>query len=197
MKWTGLTGGIATGKSTAKKLIEGLGCPVIDADLISHQITKQGQEGYQRVLSHFGSDCLKEDGEIDRSILAKKIFSDIKLKEILESALHPLIQQEVQLQKKQYEKAGARICFYDVPLLFEKKLERQFNSVVLIWCDPQTQLQRLMARSNLNESDAKIRINNQIALVEKIKLSDYCIDNSADLNSLKIQTEVLLNKLRK
>jgi dephospho-CoA kinase len=187
MIWTGLTGGIASGKSAAKKLIEGLGFPVIDADQISHQQSEVSSVGYRQIVSHFGQEILKPDLSLDRTKLAKIIFTDQSQKVVLENILHPLIQAEVQRQKSNYMLSGAKLCFYDVPLLFEKKLQNQFDVVLLIWCDYKTQIQRLMKRNSLSEDEAKIRIKNQMKLNEKVKLANYCIDNSSDIEDLSRQ----------
>lgn len=196
MKWTGLTGGIATGKSTAKKLIEGLGFPVIDADQISHSLTEPGGLGYLGILSHFGRGVLMEESErIDRKKLAVHVFSSLPQREILEGILHPLIQKEVQIQREKFKSLSHKICFYDVPLLFEKNLQSQFDTTLLIWCDPVTQLKRLMKRSGLSEEEARLRMGNQMSLVEKVKMANYCIDNSGDEADLEKQLKRLLPQL--
>jgi dephospho-CoA kinase len=195
MKWTGLTGSIATGKSTAKKLIEGLGISVIDADQISHKLTEVDQLGYQKILSHFGASILHSDLTIDRKKLGQIIFSDINQKNVLESILHPLIRDEVQNLKKYYEKNGAQICFYDVPLLFEKNMQQQFDHIVLVWCSPQTQLDRLMKRNQLSQDEALLRMKNQLSMAEKIKQSHFCLDNSGDLEDLSTQIKKLIPRL--
>lgn len=195
MKWTGLTGGIATGKSTAKKLIEGLGAPVIDADEISHRLTGVGQAGYTAVVSHFGNQVLQKDQTLDRKKLGQIVFSDSEQKLALENILHPLIRSEVIRQREQHEKSGAAVCFYDVPLLFEKQLWNDFDATVLIWCDPRIQLERLMRRNNFSESEAQLRISNQIDLIEKVRMATYCVDNSGDTEDLKNQLSRLLQRL--
>lgn len=184
MKWMGLTGGIATGKSTVARLIESLGCPVIDADQISHQVTRMGESGYLAVVSHFGYEILKENTDIDRKKLAEIIFSNPEKKHLLESILHPLIQERVQNLKSDYKKQGFELCVYDVPLLFEKKMQTQFDAVTTVWCEPHIQLQRLIRRNTLSQSEALQRIKNQLPLATKISQSKYCIDNSGSEKSL-------------
>jgi dephospho-CoA kinase len=184
MKWIGLTGGIATGKSTVARLIESLGYPVIDADQISHKITRFGQQGYELVLSHFGTDMLNELQEIDRKKLAALIFSNQEAKSQLENILHPLIAIEVQKLKTKYQSEGHDKCFYDIPLLFEKKLQKNFDLVVTVWCDQEVQLRRLMARNHLSLSEAQTRIDHQLPMSVKISQSNYCIDNTGSEESL-------------
>ncbi len=184
MKWIGLTGGIATGKSTVARLIESRGYRVIDADQISHQLTRLGFEGYEKIVSHFGSEVLQANQELDRKKIASIIFSDSSAKNQLESILHPLIQTEVQQQKEKHKNDGHSHCFYDVPLLFEKKMQNNFDAVVTVWCDAETQQSRLMSRNQLSENEARRRIENQLPLSHKISQSTYCIDNSGPEESL-------------
>ena len=195
MRWIGLTGGIATGKSAAKKIIEQSGFPVIDADLVAHQISQKGESGHQAIVQEFGADILQLDGAIDRKKLGEIIFKSETQKLRLESLLHPLIQTVVSDQKSAFQKAGHAFCFYDVPLLFEKTLQRQFDTTILIWCDFQTQLSRLMARNGLAESQAMDRIHSQLPLIEKLPLATHCIDNSTTLGSLQLQVNGILKKL--
>lgn len=195
MKWTGLTGGIATGKSTAKKLIESLGFSVIDADQISHTLSEPGQPGYAGIVSHFGKNILNSDHTIDRKKLGQIVFSDEKNKTDLERILHPLIQQEVKKQKGELLDRGDKIAFYDVPLLFEKNLQSNFDVTVLIWCDPKIQLERLMKRNSLTRDEALLRISNQLPLIQKVKWANYCVDNSGDIESLDKQIKKLLESL--
>jgi dephospho-CoA kinase len=195
MKWIGLTGGIATGKSTVKKLIEGQGVSVIDADLISHQLTEVGATGYEKVLSHFGNEVLNADQTLNRSALGKIIFNNLEKRNQLESLLHPLIQTEVLRQKNLLADAGQRICFYDVPLLFEKKLEAQFDLIVLIWCDPHLQKHRLKLRNHLTQDEVEARLASQMRMSSKIYHSHYCLDNSSDLRALQKQVEQLFKTI--
>ncbi len=195
MKWIGLTGGIATGKSTVSRLIQSLDIPVIDADQISHQTTKIGAVGYDSVVSQFGMDILRPDLEIDRKKLGEVIFQNPHKKIELEKILHPLIHAEVQRLKIQAQKEGHRMCFYDVPLLFENSLQKQFDCVVLVWCDAQTQLFRLMQRNKLSEEEAFVRIQNQLPMTVKVYGSDYCLDNSGTEINLIQSVDYLISKL--
>lgn len=195
MKWIGLTGGIATGKSTVKKLAEGLGIPTIDADMISHQVTEKGQKGYDQVVSHFGKSFLNADLTLNRKQLGAVIFSDPLKRIELESILHPLIKEQVTALKKQYLNESQKYCIYDVPLLFEKNMQNDFDLTVLVWCDPQTQLQRLMTRNQYTQEQALLRVQSQMKMIDKVKLANYCLDNSTSLESLAIQFRNLLAKI--
>lgn len=194
MKWIGLTGGIATGKSTVARLLESLGCPVIDADQISHQVTQFGQPGYLQAVSHFGPSILNENQDINRKKLSQIIFLDQQKKLELENILHPLIHEKVEHLKSDYHKKGFELCIYDVPLLFEKKMKDQFDAVTTVWCEPHIQMQRLMARNTLGQAEALLRIQNQLPLATKISQSKYCIDNSGSEKSL---IQIVSNWLKK
>ncbi len=195
MKWIGLTGGIATGKSTAKKLFESLGFAVIDADAIARLVVDPAHEGYESVVSCFGTGIISEDGRLNRSALADIIFKSAEQKEKLEAILHPLIQLEVQKQKKEIFLRGEKLCFYDVPLLFEKNLQQQFDSTILVWCDLQTQKARLKARNNLTDQQVMDRIRSQMPLSEKLPRANYCLDNSTTVANLQLQIRTLVQKL--
>ena len=191
LKWYGLTGGIATGKSTVARLLQGRGFPVIDADQIAHQLTEKNQPGYNQIVKDFGRGILDADQNIDRKKLAQIIFNNSTEKDKLESILHPLIQQKVQSLKSDYKAKNFLMCFYDVPLLFEKKIETQFDAVILVYAQPEVQLQRLMARNQLTRAEAESRIKNQSPMPDKIKKSHFCLDNSTDVDDLETQVETL------
>ena len=195
MKWIGLTGGIASGKSAAKKLIEGLGYKVIDADNLARQVVEPGHEGFKKVVSSFGSSVVLADGLLSRSALADLIFQSEALKLKLESILHPLIQIEVQKIRSHLELKGEKICFYDVPLLFEKKLQNQFDATILIWCDLETQKARLRARNGLSDLQVADRLQAQLPMIEKLPLATYCVDNSTTIHNLDLQIRALVAKL--
>lgn len=197
MKWFGLTGGIATGKSSCKKLLEGLGIPVIDADKLARDVVQPGLPAFNQIVSSFGTLVISSDGLLNRSALADIIFKSTQDKLKLEQIIHPMIQLEVQKLKKQYLEIGTAICFYDVPLLFEKNLQNQFDAVVLIWCDSLTQRARLKARNGLTDQQVSERINSQMPLSEKLPLAKYCLDNSTTIHNLDIQVRSLVEKLKK
>ncbi len=195
MKWIGLTGGIATGKSAAAKLIQSLGFPVIDADEIARQVVQPGQVGLQKIVHHFGNSVLQTDQSLNRARLGEIVFKSPEKRFLLESILHPLIQAEVAKLKLKYETENQKLCFYDVPLLFEKNLASQFYCTVLIWCDPENQMRRLQARNKLTELQAVERIQSQKKLSDKLPLASFCIDNSTTLQSLKLQITRLVENL--
>ena len=195
LKWYGLTGGIATGKSTVAGLLKSRGFAEIDADQIAHQLSDKNEPAYLQIVKDFGPDILDVDGNIDRKKLGQIIFNNSELKTKLESILHPLIQQKVQFLRTSYTNQNIKICFYDVPLLFEKNLENQIDAVILVYAQPQIQLQRLIARNQLTLSEAETRIKNQSPMPDKIKKSQFCIDNSTDIRDLEHQVDTLCARL--
>lgn len=178
MKWIGLTGGIASGKSTVAQLIESRGFKVIDADRISHQLTQIGQDGYNQILQSYGESILDSELKLDRKKLGEIIFNNQVEKQKLESILHPLIKEKVREIKNEELKNKTEFLFYDVPLLFEKNLQNDFDFVVTVWCDEETQKKRLTHRNKLSLDQVEIRIKSQWPLIDKVAQSKYCIDNS-------------------
>ena len=140
MQWIGLTGGIATGKSTAAEILRKLGYPVIDADAVSRQAVGPGTMGLQEVVRTFGQDVLLADGSLDRKKMATAVFDNPQLREKLEIILHPLIQAEVARQRQELEKNGHQLAIYDVPLLFEKNLDNQFDQIILVYAPEAVQM---------------------------------------------------------
>lgn len=195
MKWIGLTGGIATGKSAVKNILLKLNQSVIDADEISHQLTQPGQPGYRAIVSHFGKDFLNPDLSIHRKALGEQVFKNKDVRLQLEAILHPLIQDEVKNRRLQLSSQQKKICFYDVPLLFEKNLTAQFDKTVIVYAPLLQQIDRLMLRNQLTHNQALDRIRAQVPLADKVFKADYCLDNSTDLADLEIQVQLLIHQL--
>lgn len=193
--WIGVTGGIATGKSTVSNYLKSKGYPVIDADLISHRLTQKGELAYAPILQVFGPAILGLDEQIDRKKLGSIVFKDPSKKLLLESILHPLIQSEVAYQKKKYEDLGHKLVFYDVPLLFEKNLNNQFDAVVLVYSDEGLQRERLKTRNLLSDSEIDARLGAQLPIEQKVKQADYIIDNTGSLEQIRVEVDLFLKKV--
>lgn len=186
MKWYGLTGSIGTGKSTVSHFLRDLGVPVIDADQVSHQMTQTGTPQYQQIVDLFGPQILKPDGSIDRQKLGKQVFEDKLLLGKLESILHPAIQIEVSSQRKNLEKKGYKFAVYDVPLLFEKKLEKNFDGIISVLSNEKFQIERIKKRNpQLSESEILTRMGHQIGTAYKRENSDFVLENEGSLEDLK------------
>ncbi|WP_022671355.1 dephospho-CoA kinase [Hippea alviniae] len=197
MKFIGLTGSIATGKSTVAKIFEEFGCYVIDADKLVHKIYEKGEEGYKRVVEAFGNAILYENRNIDRKKLAEIVLKDKEQLKKLESIVHPIVERKRNeiLSKIAKSKKDA-IVIYDVPLLFEKDMQSMFDCVIVVWTDRETQIKRLMKRNNLSKEEAEKRINLQMSIDKKRELADIVIDNSKDLDYTKKQVLSIIQDIK-
>ncbi|XP_027148282.1 dephospho-CoA kinase-like isoform X2 [Coffea eugenioides] len=184
MRIVGLTGGIGSGKSSVSNLFKAHGIPVVDADVIAHDVLKKGTAGWKKVVAAFGEDILLPDGEVDRPKLGRIVFSDPQKRQILNRFLAPYISSGILLEVLKLWMKGCKIIVLDVPLLFEAKMDRWTNPIAVVWVDPETQLHRLMARDGTTEEDAKSRINSQMSLDLKRTKADILIDNTGSLADL-------------
>ncbi|MCB0377057.1 MAG: dephospho-CoA kinase [Bdellovibrionales bacterium] len=182
MKWIGLTGNIASGKTTVANVLREQAIPIIDADQISHQALRIEQD---RILNYFGNGILGEDGQIDRRKLGEKVFSSQKSREVLEGILHPLIQKKVAEKRALLESAGYHWAVYDVPLLFENKLEDQFDAILLVIAPDKLRLERLVDRKGLTEEEAKQRMATQMDPEQKKTKAHFVIENDGDVDQLR------------
>lgn len=194
----GLTGGIATGKSTAAAIIKRRGFTVIDADEIAREILEPGKEGYKLVIEEFSNSILTEDGIVDRKRLGDIIFSDAKKREKLDGLLHPVITNEI--LKNLYEHSSEIVVFIDIPLLFEviTKIEEEgvhFDEIWLVYADRATQLERLYNRNTLSPEDALARVDSQMDIEQKRLLADRIIDNTGTKDELEKAVELQLKAL--
>ncbi|QTA79563.1 Dephospho-CoA kinase [Desulfonema limicola] len=175
----GLTGGIASGKSTVSGFFKDAGAFIIDADKIAHALVKKDRPAWQKIVKYFGKDVLLPDGEINREFLGNIIFNNPEEKQKLNNIVHPLVFMEMEKQVKKIKKnTRDAVIIQDIPLLFEAGYHKDISPVILVYVPEYTQLQRLMKRNNLSESDAKSRIYSQIPIEEKKILADIIIDNS-------------------
>ncbi|MCM3111140.1 dephospho-CoA kinase [Lederbergia lenta] len=190
----GLTGGIASGKSTISNMLGNLGFTIVDADIAARAVMEPGEQAYTRTIDAFGKGLLLHDGKINREKLGSIIFHDDGKRELLNSIVHPAIREKMSEWKEMAIAEGKHTIIYDVPLLYESKLTHLVSKVILIYVDEAIQLERLMARNNLTEVDAKARIASQLPLQEKVKLADAVIDNNDSLVSSRLQLEQLIEK---
>lgn len=197
-KIIGITGGIATGKSTVTRIIQDKGYKVIDADKIAKNLMKKGSSSYEKTLECFGEDILKESGEIDRKILGEKVFSNPKLLKILNNITHPFIFAEIKSQLKQ--NCGENAIFLDIPLLFEEydnvlKYGIHFDEIWLVFANGDTQIDRLMQRDGLAKKEAIKRIDVQMPIDIKKERSNRIIYNLESISELKKYINLLLENL--
>ncbi|MGH9867388.1 MAG: dephospho-CoA kinase [Candidatus Polarisedimenticolia bacterium] len=178
----GMTGGIACGRSTLGRLFTRLGAFVIDMDELAHQLMASGGAAVKPVTEALGTAVSHPSGGIDRRALARLVFSDAAARAKLEGILHPMILDAAQRLIDDYGAKHARgIVIVDAALLVETGGWRRYQRLVVVTCDPELQLQRLMARDQLGEADARARIAAQAPLEEKVRVADYVIDTSGTL----------------
>ena len=184
--YLGLTGGIGSGKSTAARMFADLGAIVIDADAIAKEVLEPGQLGHESIVNKFGDEILDSSGNIDRSILAAKVFENsAELKE-LEDIVHPAVASKV-LEIRESLPAGATVV-YDTPLLVEKKLQHQFDQVIVVLAPEALRTQRLLARG-LAQNDIIARMSNQATDQQRREVANYVIDNSSTLVELRDEVQ--------
>lgn len=191
MFWVGLTGGIASGKSTVARHFETMGFTVINADQLAHAAMAPGSDGAREIRKSFGDGVFLADGNVDRAQLGRIIFDDAShAKRLeLEKILHPEVRKRAEVEKRRLEARGDRMAVYEIPLLFEKKLEDQFDLIITVAVSPEIQIERLMARSGLNREEAQNRIRAQLAQDQKILGSDFVIWNNGGIEALRLETE--------
>jgi len=193
----GLTGGIASGKSAVAAMLREMGFPVLDADPIAHKLMEPGQLARDEVLREFGAELAGADGRIDRSKLAAVVFADPDRLAKLNAILHPRVEQILLKQYEEWERSGVRdAAFVEAALLVESGFVSHLDGLIVAWCEPEQQLERLKARG-MSELDAKRRILAQLPLEEKLLRATYSIDCSGTMESTRVQVRALAAQLRK
>ncbi len=183
-----LSGGIASGKSTIANLFAQLGVPIIDADVIARQVVEIGTDAYKVIVKHFSQEILLPNNEIDRSQLRDIIFNNDHERLWLNNLLHPIIQEQTQIQIAQQT---AAYVIWVVPLLVENNLHNLADRVLMVDTPEQLQLERLIQRDNIDESLAKKMISSQISSQKRLTYADDIIVNNGDLTSLTAQVNKL------
>lgn len=190
----GLTGGIASGKSTVSSMLKEKGITVIDADLEARLAVEKGEPAYNEIVSYFGKEVLLEDGTINRAKLGSIIFNDEEKRLKLNSIVHPNVRKRMLDKKDQAIRNGEKLIIMDIPLLIESKLTYMTDKILLVYVDEKTQLKRLMERNHYSEDEALSRINSQMPLKEKVSLSDAVINNNGTIEESKNQLNRILKE---
>ncbi len=193
----GLTGGVASGKTTVANMFKKLGARVVDADELARAAVTRGSEAFKKIVQEFGSDFLNKDGELDRKKLGKYVFSDPTKKEKLEKIIHPVIGKMLMDAIESERDKKTDILILDIPLLFENNMQIWIRPVILVYTNSEKQIERLMKRENLSESEAMNIIKSQMPLEEKKKLADFIIDNNDDLIKTESQVKIIWQELQK
>jgi dephospho-CoA kinase len=193
----GLTGGIASGKSAVAAMLREMGFAVLDADSLAHKLVEPGQPAYSEVLQEFGQAVTTPDGRIDRAKLSAIVFHDRAKLERLNAIVHPRVAQVVFRQFDEWERQGTRdAAFVEAALLIESGINKSLDGLIVAWCEPEQQMQRLLARG-LNVEEARRRIAAQLSVEEKLSYATEKIDCSGSLDETRHQVEALAAKLRR
>lgn len=189
----GLTGGIGCGKSTAVDAFRVLGVPIVDADQIAKDMVNQGSEALSEIATIFGNDLLLESGELNRPLLKQVIFSDSNALEKLEAILHPRIKAEITRQISILKNQAYVIV--DIPLLVEKNYQEMFDQIIVVDCLPEQQVQRVLLRDQLSDSDVMRIMQNQASREKRNKAATMILDNTLDKETLLSQINRMHSEL--
>lgn len=188
----GITGGIATGKSSVVQHFIDLGFPVVDADIIARHLLDQNGQAYNEVVNVFGSEILQENGEINRQALGALVFNHPDKLKQLDELMAPFLQESILAAIKQASQ-NQKLVIVDVPLMYEKGYDEWMDQVAVVYCTPNQQLKRLMQRNQLTEKEAKQRIDSQLPIEMKKLLAEVVFDNSNDLTQTIQQVDTWLS----
>ena len=193
-KIIGITGGIASGKSTVTEFLRQKGFQVVDADAVVHQLQKPGGRLYQVLVEHFGEKILLENGELNRPLLASLIFSNPEEQEWSKRTQGEIIREELAALRNQFAQTEA-LFFMDIPLLFEQNYAAWFDETWLVYVNRDVQLERLMKRDQISREAAESRLNSQWPLERKISLASHSLDNNGNQEQLIAQVVQLLEEM--
>lgn len=197
MLQVGLTGSIAVGKSYVLGVFRELGCYVLDADQVARDVVEPGTVGLDRVVEKFGREVLRSDGSLDRAALGSIVFSDEAKRLALNSIIHPLVFLEQDRWLKEREaKDPNGIAIVDAALMIESGGYKRFDKLIVVWCEPELQLQRLMSRNGIDREEAERRIASQMPQAEKKKFADFLIDTSNTFEDTRRRTSEVFDRLK-
>jgi len=191
-----LTGGIATGKSHVRARFEQLGVPTIDSDTLARDAVAPGTAGLAAVVQRFGREVLAPDGSLNRARLAAIVFADVLARRDLEAIIHPEVRSATDAWFDSLDPAVHPFAVADIPLLFEVGRERDFDAVVVVACDPETQVRRVMARDSLSEAEARQRLAAQLPIAEKIGRAHWVINTDGSYDDTNAQVDAVIAALR-
>lgn len=191
----GLTGGIATGKTTVSQMLAQQGIPIIDGDQVAHQVLANNQSVQAQIQATFGKQ-LVQDGQVDRAALGKLVFGNQAALAQLNAITAPVIRETIMTEMAQAKAHQVPLVVLDLPLLYEQHYETVCDGVLVVYLPVEKQLARLRARNQLSREDALKRINSQASLAEKRDRADFVIDNQGSLNQLEAQLKTVLEGVR-
>lgn len=190
----GLTGGIASGKSTVLTYFKDKGIPYIDADIVAREVVEPGTEGLKAIVDTFGSHVLHADGTLNREALGAIVFHNEEKRQLLNSCLKTHIRNRIMELTSQYEQGNTPILIYDIPLLIEGEWYTMMDEVWLVYVNETTQIERLMIRNGYTREDALARINSQMRLDDKRAYADIIVDNNGTPHDLTVQLNTIWNE---
>jgi len=193
----GLTGSIAVGKSFALEVFRELGCLVLDADKTAREVVEPGLPAFNEIVQNFGNEVVAAGGSLDRAKLGAIVFNDPAKRELLNSIVHPRVMeaQDRWLQAAEKDQPHG-IAVVDAALMIESGGYKRFDKLIVVWCDPVVQLERLIRRNGLDEAEAKKRIGAQMSQEEKKGYADFLIDTSTEREDTRQQTVEIFNRLK-
>jgi dephospho-CoA kinase len=193
----GLTGSIAVGKSYVCEVFRELGAFVLDADQTAREVVARGSKGLALIIEKFGAEVLTETGELDRARMGAIVFADERKRQLLNSIVHPLVIEAQNDWLAERERENERgIAVIDAALMIESGGYKRFTKLIVVWCEPEIQLQRLMLRNNLSEEEARKRIRAQMPQEEKKRYADFLIETSAGFEETRRQTIEVFEQLK-
>jgi len=194
----GVTGGIASGKTVVSEILEELGAPLIDLDIIARQVVEPGTIALENIIDYFGKQVLHEDESLDRKKLSNIIFQDMEKRKKLESFTHPPIFEEFLKQVDEIaKKTPGAIIQVSIPLLIEENLQFMFDKIVVVYISKELQIERLVLRNGISRADASNMLNSQLPLDEKVGYADFVINNENSIEETGRQVEEMWQELKK
>ena len=191
----GITGGIASGKTTVAQAFQALGAVVVCADVLAREIVCPGTKALQEIAESFGCQVLREDGTLNRQLMAEMVFNDDQARMALNGITHPAIAALARTRLREAEQGGAPLVIYDAPLLYEVGADREVDKVLVVKVGAEVQLARLMARDGINRQQALARVAAQMPQEEKVARADFVIDNSGSAKETQVQVRSLMERL--
>jgi len=190
----GLTGSIASGKSTVSEMLKKKGFPIVDADEIARLVVEPGSPVLLEISRAFGLGVLHADGSLNREKMGERIFNNVEERQKLNGIIHPAIRQEMVRQKEQWLSTGSKSVIMDIPLLFESKLQSFVDKIIVVSVTPEIQKERLIARNVLSEEEADARIRSQLPIEEKELSADAVLRNNGPVEETERQLNEVLSK---
>lgn len=195
MMWIGLTGNTGSGKSTVSRMLRDRGVPVVDADAAARDVLAPGSPALGLVYAEFGEELRLADGQLDRRGLGRLVFNDPEKLARLENIVHPAVRRAVAEKRHRLESEGHKFAFYDVPLLFEKNMQDQFDGILLIASGEDVAIHRIMKRDSISRAEALARLKSQWPARRKIKHCDWVVHNDGNLMDLELELDRVLQDI--